>query len=112
MKIALRQRAPIIPSVTVGSAEICPVLGEIRSKWWSKYTDWPSLPITPTFPVIPLPLPSKWHMRFLPAIHVEQEHPPSAAANPAIVHAISRTVKDRMHEAIDEMVLRLSSVFF
>jgi 1-acyl-sn-glycerol-3-phosphate acyltransferase/nucleoside-diphosphate-sugar epimerase len=112
VKIALRHRAPIIPFVTVGSAEIFPILGEIKSRWWSKYTEWPSLPITPTFPLVPLPLPSKWHMRFLPALHVERDYPPSAAENPAVVRAISRTVKHRMQEAIDEMLQRRRSVFF
>jgi 1-acyl-sn-glycerol-3-phosphate acyltransferase len=112
VKMALRHRAPIIPFVTVGSSEIFPVLGEIKSKWWTRYTDWPSFPITPTFPVLPLPLPSKWHTRFLPAMHVEQEYPPSAAGNPEIVHAISRTVRERMQEAIDEMLQKRRSVFF
>jgi 1-acyl-sn-glycerol-3-phosphate acyltransferase len=112
VKMALRHRAPIIPFVTVGSAEIFPVLGEIKSKWWTKYTDWPSFPITPTFPVFPLPLPSKWHTRFLPAMHVEQEFPASAAGNPEIVRAISRTVRERMQEAIDEMLQKRRSVFF
>ncbi len=112
VKMALRHRAPIIPFVTVGSAEIFPILGKLKSQSWTRYSEWPAIPITPTFPLIPLPLPSKWHTRVLPAMHVENDYPPSAAANPSIVRVISREVKQRMQNAIDEMLKRRKSVFF
>jgi 1-acyl-sn-glycerol-3-phosphate acyltransferase len=112
VKVALRHHAPIIPFVTVGSAEIFPILGKLKSHSWTRYSEWPAIPITPTFPLIPLPLPSKWHTRVLPAMHVESDYPPSAAANPSIVRAISREVKQRMQNAIDEMLQRRRSVFF
>ena len=112
VKIALRHRAPIIPFVTVGSAEIFPILGKIKSRLWSKYSEWPASPITPTFPLIPLPLPSKWHTRFLPPIHIENEYSPSAAANTALVRRISHEVKERMQKAIDEMLEQRLHIFF
>ena len=112
VKIALRNRAPIVPFVTVGSAEIFPILGKIKSRFWTRYTEWPYVPITPTFPLLPVPLPSKWHTRFLPAIHVEREHPPEAARNSAIVKAISLEVRGRMQQAVDEMLSRRRSIFF
>jgi 1-acyl-sn-glycerol-3-phosphate acyltransferase/nucleoside-diphosphate-sugar epimerase len=112
VKIALRHQAPIIPFVTVGSAEIFPILGKLKSRLWTKYSEWPAFPITPTFPLIPLPLPSKWHTRFLPAMHIENDYPPSAASNPSVVRAISREVKERMQKAIDEMLERRRSIFF
>lgn len=112
VKMALRHRAPIVPFVTVGSAEIFPILAKIKSRRWTKYSEWPAFPITPTFPLIPLPLPSKWHTRFLLPIHLEKEYPPSAAADTALVRRISHEVKERMQEAIDDMLSRRQSIFF
>ena len=112
VKIALRHQSPIIPFVTVGSAEIFPILGKLKSRLWTKYSEWPAFPITPTFPLIPIPLPSKWHTRFLPAVHIENDYPPSAAANTSVVRAISNEVRNRMQKAIDEMLQRRRSIFF
>jgi len=111
VKLALRHRAPIIPFVTVGSAEIYPIFGKIKSRLWTKYADWPFIPITPTFPLIPLPLPSKWHTQFLAPIEVDQ-YPPGAADDRAVVRAISREVRTRMQKAVDDMLSRRRSIFF
>ena len=112
VKMALQHRAPIVPFVTVGSAEIFPILGKINSKRWSQYADWPCIPLTPTFPIIPLPLPSKWHTIFLPPIHVEDIYPPEAARDRSIVKAISADVQAQMQKAIDEMLARRRSIFW
>ena len=109
---ALRHRVPLVPFVTVGSAEIFPILGRIKSRWWRRYTEWPFIPITPTFPLIPVPLPSKWHTVFLPPLHVEREHPADAADNPAIVRAIGDEVKRRMEATVENLVHRRRSIFF
>jgi 1-acyl-sn-glycerol-3-phosphate acyltransferase len=111
VKLALRHRAPIVPFVTVGSAEIFPILGKIRSRRWTSYAGWPFIPITPTFPILPVPLPSKWHTQFLPPIEVDQ-YPPEAADDPAVVKAISREVRTRMQCAVDDMRNRRKSIFF
>lgn len=111
VKLALRHRAPIIPFVTVGSAEIFPIFGKIKSRLWTRYAGWPSIPITPTFPLLPAPLPSKWHTQFLPPVQVDQ-YPPEAAEDRTIVKAISREVKTQMQQAIDEMLARRRSIFF
>jgi len=112
VKMALRHRAPIIPFVTVGSAEIFPILSKIKSRLWTKYSEWPAFPITPTFPWIPIPLPSKWHTCFLPPIHIENEYPPSAATNTALVRRISHEVKEKMQRAVDDMLERRRFIFF
>jgi len=111
VKLALRHQAPIVPFVTVGSAEIYPILGKIKSRRWTRYTEWPFIPITPTFPLVPAPLPSKWHTQFLPPINTDQ-YGPEAAEDRAIVRAISREVRIRMQQAIDDMLARRKSVFF
>jgi 1-acyl-sn-glycerol-3-phosphate acyltransferase/nucleoside-diphosphate-sugar epimerase len=106
VRMALRNRAPILPFVTVGSAEIYPILGRIDWRWFKRYTEWPFLPVTN-----PFPLPTKWHTRFLPALHVEQRYPPEAADDPSAVRTISLDVRQRMQAAIDQMLLRRRSVF-
>jgi 1-acyl-sn-glycerol-3-phosphate acyltransferase len=111
-KLALRNRAPILPFVTVGSAEIFPIFGRLNWRAWTRYTEWPYFPITATFPLLPLPLPSKWHTRFLPPIHVEQQYPPEAAQDTSVVKAISLDVRTKMQQAVDEMLARRRSIFF
>jgi 1-acyl-sn-glycerol-3-phosphate acyltransferase len=112
VKMALRNRAPIIPFVTVGSAEIFPILAKVQWRWWQQHTEWPFFPITPTFPLIPLPLPSKWHTQFLSPIHVEKLYGPEAAEDPEIVQAISWEVRSKIQAAIDNMLRRRKSIFF
>jgi 1-acyl-sn-glycerol-3-phosphate acyltransferase/nucleoside-diphosphate-sugar epimerase len=111
VKMALRNRAPIVPFVTVGSAEVFPILKKFEWRWWKRLTDWPCLPITPTFPLLPLPLPSKWHTQFLKAIHIEDRYPPDAAGDPRIVRAISQEVRERLQESMDGMLARRRSIF-
>jgi len=113
VKIALRHRAPIVPFVTVGSAEIFPILKKVNWAWWKRNTEWPTFPITPTWPFLgAVPLPSKWHTQFLEPLHIENRYPPEAADDPEVVSAISQEVRSRMEQAIDEMLRRRQSIFF
>jgi 1-acyl-sn-glycerol-3-phosphate acyltransferase/nucleoside-diphosphate-sugar epimerase len=111
VKLALRHGAPIIPFVTVGSAEIFPIFGKIKSRLWTRYSDWPFIPITPTFPILPVPLPSKWHTQFLAPINTDQ-YPPEAASDRTLVKEISLKVRTSMQEALDDMLRRRPSIFF
>jgi len=110
VKIALRHRAPIIPFVTVGSAEVHPVFAQIKSRLWKRFADWPCIPVS-TFPLIPFPFPTKWHTIFLEAIHVERQHRPEAAQDAAIVKSISLEVRARMQAAMDDIIQRRRSIF-
>jgi 1-acyl-sn-glycerol-3-phosphate acyltransferase/nucleoside-diphosphate-sugar epimerase len=113
VKIALRHRAPIVPFVTVGSAEIFPILKKVNWAWWKRNTEWPTFPITPTWPFVgAIPLPSKWHTQFLEPLHVEDRYPPEAADDAEVVSAISQEVRRRMERAIGEMLRRRQSIFF
>lgn len=112
VRMALANRAPIIPFVTVGSAEIFPILGRIDWGWWKRFSEWPYLPLTPTFPLLPVPLPSKWHTRILEPLPVHERHGPEAAQDPEVVGEISREVRRRMQAAIGEMLERRRSIFF
>jgi hypothetical protein len=57
-------------------------------------------------------LPSKWHTRFLPPIHVAKLYPPEAVHDRAIVRAISQEVRAKMQQAVDEMLACRRSMFF
>lgn len=109
VKMALRNRAPIVPFVTLGSAETFPMLGRIEWRWFKKRTGWPFLPIAPPFVV---PLPSKWHTRFLEPMPIHLQHPPEAADDPAIVREISLEVRRRMEDALEEMLRKRKSIFY
>jgi 1-acyl-sn-glycerol-3-phosphate acyltransferase len=111
VKMALRNGVPLVPFVTVGSAEIYPILGRLDWKWVKRATEWLYLPLAPNFPFPGLPLPSKWHTRFLEPVHVERQYGPEAADDPAVVRAISREVRARMQAAIDGMLARRKSIF-
>ena len=112
VKMALRNRAPIIPFVTVGSAEIFPILAKLHWPWWTRFAEWPCLPITPTFPLIPLPLPSKWHTRYLEPMAVHESYGPDAAEDAGTVRSISLEVQARIREAIEEMRRRRQRIFW
>jgi 1-acyl-sn-glycerol-3-phosphate acyltransferase len=112
VKMALRHGAPIVPFVTVGSAETFPIIGKLNWGWWKRRTEWPFFPITPTWPLAPVPLPSKWHTQFLAPIHVEHRYPPEAADDPSVVRDISREVRQRMEDALNDMRMRRKSIFF
>jgi 1-acyl-sn-glycerol-3-phosphate acyltransferase/nucleoside-diphosphate-sugar epimerase len=113
VRMALRNRAPIIPFVTLGSAEIFPILGKVEWAWWKRFSEWPFIPITPTFPLLgPVPLPSKWHTWFLEPLHVERAYPPEAADDKDVVRAIGREVKGRMADALAWMRRRRRHIFF
>jgi 1-acyl-sn-glycerol-3-phosphate acyltransferase/nucleoside-diphosphate-sugar epimerase len=110
VKMALRNRAPIVPFVTVGSAEIYPIFGKFHWRWWKRWAEWPCFPITPNLGTIPLP--SKWHTRFLPPVHVEEEHGPEAADDPEVVRALSLRIQQTMKAALDEILTARPSIFW
>ena len=105
--MARSNRATILPSVTLGCAEIYPILRRVDWAWFKRQTEWPFLPLT----AAPFPLPSKWHTQFLPPLHIEREYPPEAAEDPATVRRISIEVRQRMQAVIDQMLVRRRSIF-
>jgi len=109
VRMALRHRVPIVPFVTVGSAEIFPILGRIDWRWWQRVSEWPFFPITPTLSLVPLP--SKWHTRFLPPYDLS-EYPPEAAEDRRVVREIGREIKAHIQSTIDEMVERRPAIFW
>ena len=111
VRMALRHRAPLVPFVTVGSAEIFPIVAKIDWTWWRRYSEWPTLPIAPPFPLLPIPLPTKWHTRFLEPLPVHEQYGPEAADDREIVAAISLEVQQRMRVAWHTLRARRRHLF-
>jgi 1-acyl-sn-glycerol-3-phosphate acyltransferase len=111
VRMAIENQAPMIPTATVGHAEIYPIIGRINWRYLTKKLDWPFLPIAPPFPLLPLPNPSKWHVRVLKPIPVSGIKP-AEARNRKLVRELSRYVQHVMQQNIDDMVKRRRNVFF
>jgi len=112
VKTALRNRVPIIPFVTVGNVEMFPMLAKFDWEWWKRLTGWPCFPIAPPFPLLPIPLPTKWHTMILEPLHIEETYGPEAASDEPTVAKIGNEVRARLQAAIDEMRARRRWIFF
>jgi 1-acyl-sn-glycerol-3-phosphate acyltransferase len=111
VKMAIRHRAPIVPFVFLGTAETFPILLRIESSLWKRYAEWPFIPITPTFPLLPIPLPTKWHLQVLPPLPVHEMYSRADAGDARIVSRIGNEVRDRMQHVLDTMRRRRRSIF-
>lgn len=109
-KIAFDNQAPVIPAAVVGHSEIFPIIGRIDSSYISREFGWPYLPIAPMFPLAPIPMPSKWHIRVLPPVPV-QGLMPDDGCDPRITKAFSRYIQNLLQINIDQMKARRKSWF-
>jgi 1-acyl-sn-glycerol-3-phosphate acyltransferase len=110
-RMAIENGAPIVPSATIGHVEIFPILAKVRSSLVVRHTGWPFLPITPTFPLLPVPLPTKWHIRYLDPIPVDG-YSRSDASNPKAVEELAGKVCRVMQCHIDDMLGRRKHIYF
>ncbi|MGI8785764.1 MAG: 1-acyl-sn-glycerol-3-phosphate acyltransferase [Acidobacteriota bacterium] len=110
-RMAIENGVPIIPAAVIGHVEIFPILKRIPSSLVTRMTGWPFFPITATFPLLPLPLPTKWHIRYLEPIPVNHLRP-SDAGNPKVVGELAAHVGQLLQKNIDEMLSRRKHVFF
>jgi 1-acyl-sn-glycerol-3-phosphate acyltransferase/nucleoside-diphosphate-sugar epimerase len=110
-KMAIEYQIPIVPAAVVGHVEIFPILGKMHIPSLVRFTGWPFIPITPTFPLVPVPLPTKWHIRYLEPIPVSPLTPEDAS-NRRKVKKFSAHVRDVLQTSINEMLTRRKHVFF
>jgi 1-acyl-sn-glycerol-3-phosphate acyltransferase len=111
VKLALRTRAPIIPCAIVGSEEASP--GISRAGWLAERLGVPLIGKGAALrfgPAALLPLPSRWSLRFGPAVDV-RDHPPALAADPATVNALTERVRSTLQAMLDEDLAARGSVF-
>jgi len=110
-RIAIENQAPVVPAAVVGHAEIFPILGRIDSSYMKREWGWPFLPIAPMFPLAPIPLPSKWHVRVLPPVPLQGLRP-ADADNPRLVRQFSAHIQRLLQSEIDEMRARRKHIFW
>ena len=65
MRLALEARAPIVPVGVVGAEEQAPALFDLKPL--ARLLSMPAFPVTPT--LLPLPLPTHYHIHFGPPLH-------------------------------------------
>ncbi|MEM8994672.1 MAG: 1-acyl-sn-glycerol-3-phosphate acyltransferase [Acidobacteriota bacterium] len=92
--LAIRHRAPCALFVTVGSAEVFPVLAALDWSWWKRWSAWPCLPI----PATPIPLPVKWRTRCLEPFEVD-----AAAGDRSAIRRIAERVRGQLQSTLDAM---------
>lgn len=110
-RMAIENSVPLIPSATIGHVEIFPILAKVHSSLIVRHAGWPFLPITPTFPLLPLPLPTKWHIRYLEPVPVTG-YSPADAGNQEAVSELAAKVGAIMQRNIDDMLGRRKHIFF
>ena len=110
--VAVEHQAPIIPVAVIGHSEIFPIIGRFDWVWAKKLTGWPYFPIAPPFPLLPVvPFPSKWHVRVLPPVAVNQFRPEDAR-NEKLMAELARYVQHIMQSNIDQMRARRKHIFW
>lgn len=110
-QMAIENQAPVIPVAVLGHSEIFPILGRINSSWVTRELGWPYLPIAPMFPLAPIPLPSKWHVRVLPPVGL-QGLTPRDAENPRITKDFSSYIHNMLQAQITDMASRRKHIFW
>ena len=110
-RMAVENQAPVIPSAVIGHAEIFPIIGRIDSSLVVKELGWPYLPIAPLFPLAPIPMPSKWHVRVLEPVPF-QGLKPADAENDRLMKSFSEYVQHIIQTNIDDMLPRRTSIFW
>jgi 1-acyl-sn-glycerol-3-phosphate acyltransferase len=110
-RMAIVNQAPVIPVAVVGHAEIFPIIARINSSLVTKTLGWPYLPIAPMFPLAPVPIPSKWHVRVLEPVPLQGLRP-ADADNAQLVQDFSRYIQDIVQKNIDQMVSRRKHIFW
>ncbi len=111
VKLAIENQAPIVPAAVIGHAEIFPILARIDSSFVTREFGWPYLPIAPMFPLAPVPIPSKWHVRILPPVSLAGLRPEDAE-NAALVRDMSHYVQEIVQRNVDDMLPKRKSIFW
>lgn len=110
---AIRTGTPIVPCSIVGSEEIYPMIGNLKSL--ARVVGLPYLPVTPFFPHFGLlglvPLPSKWIIEFGPPVHTDKLGA-AAADDPMLVFDLTDRVRETIQQTLYSLLARRRSVFF
>lgn len=103
-ELAIRHRAPVIPVAIIGAEESWPVLARIRGL---RAFGAPYLPI----PMVPVPMPVRYHLRYGAPIALHRDVPPDAADDPDIVAAAARRIRVELERLIAAGLAEREGVF-
>lgn len=102
-ELALRYRAPVIPTAIVGAEEQMPLIGRIDSL---KLFGAPYLPI----PATPFPLPVRYHIRYGEPLYLHEECT-TDPRDPKTIRAAAARVKAEVQRLINEALAEREGVF-
>ena len=109
---ALKAGVPIIPVSIVGSEEIHPMIGNVKTL--ARILNLPYFPITPTFPWLGpvglIPLPSKWYIEFGEPVSTEG-YGPDAVDDPMLVFELTDRVRETIQATLYRLLLQRQSVW-
>lgn len=100
VKIAVRRGVPIVPVAIVGGEESMPLLAKVPAKFLG----------VEHLPITPLPLPTRWFIRFSPPFDLS-DAPPQAETNLAWVERTNLSVRDQIEAMITDLLKQRQSVF-
>jgi len=105
VELALRHRAPVVPTAIIGAEEQMPQVARIEMG--SKLFGAPYLPI----PLTPIPLPVHYYILYGPALYLHDEFDPSHASEPEVLRAGAARVKNEVQRLLDQGLRERKGVF-
>ncbi|MFD4179959.1 lysophospholipid acyltransferase family protein [Rhodococcus sp. NPDC058514] len=109
---ALRTGAPIVPCSIVGSEEIYPKIGDLKSL--ARLLGMPYFPVTPFFPHLgPLgliPLPSKWYIEFGEPIPTDS-YDAVCAEDPMVLFELTDHVRETIQQTLYRLLAKRRNIF-
>lgn len=106
LKLAMREKLPLVPAALVGPDEIHPVVARLR--WLARPLGLPYLPLTFTFPALGplglLPLPVRWRIAFGEPVRWEGRlaDPEDAVGVTAEAERVRERVQQMVNDLLDE----------
>lgn len=102
VRLALKTGAPIVPAVVVGAEESNITLSQIRLAK-------PLLGILIPVPLNVVPLPAKWHIKYLPPIYLEKN--PEKADDLEYVTRIARRIRRDLQADMNDVLRHRRTIF-
>jgi len=104
-ELAIRHGAPVVPIGVVGAEEQLPSI--VSSRRLGKLVGIPIFPI----PLIPFPLPVRYHLLYGEPIPVHEEYRPEQADDPDVVAEVAQRVKDAVAQLIAKGLKERPGIF-
>jgi 1-acyl-sn-glycerol-3-phosphate acyltransferase len=102
VRLALETGAPIVPVVVIGAEETNITLSQIR---WAKELLGIIIPV----PLNVIPLPAKWHIKFLPPIPIEKNE--EKARDMEYVTKLSRQIRLQLQKELHSQLKKRHRIF-